>query len=428
MPHHDGGIKHRLTVFEEGLMWPCHLIETRIDIESEAEQAMLVSGTQVMTTQIRPCTLRVSIKDVEHIVKFPYPIRGTMVKSRVDYESHQVYLIIPPLKVLESGGYPTNLFPLLQHTNYSPWNLHHIHLDRMPKLDLRNTIRNPNKFQWLIEHTTSQMSNREQFVRHCTNPVKRRPSDVLVNIKETITTLIQVYAGLRQARRVVFTLHESSRGIYMAICIGGLRLDLTAATVVLDVAAVPWSPEVEKLLDPATLVHEIHTPANDVPIWKHLVTACVERCRTWLHGLNCEYKSAGGAPRLHNAECNPLCSCGQGLGFESGDWKVALWERLLPYATRAAISPLFGVSYLEEILGPGLALQGTQQPASWDEPTNKCWMCGHPAKNLMGCQQCKKSRYCSKECQGRHWKAEHKYVCKSPNDPGDHKPVYLVVP
>ncbi|KAG8709552.1 hypothetical protein FRC09_000610 [Ceratobasidium sp. 395] len=321
---HSGGVRHRLTVFEEGLMWPCHLIETQIDIKSEAEQAALVSGAQVATAQIGPCTLRVSIGEVGHIVKLPYPIRGAMVRGRIDSETHRIYL------------------------------------------DLRNAIRNPGKFQWLIEHTASQMSDRERFVRHCTNLAIRRPSDRLVNVKDVITTLIQVYSGLRQARRVMFTFCEPSHGAYMAICIGGLRLDLNAATVVLDAAVIPWLPNVEKLIDSKTPIHEIHTPVSDVPTWKHLIAACVERCRVCLYGPNCEYKSTSGAPRLGDVKDDPLCSCGRGLGFKSSDWKVALRESLLPYATRAAISPLFGVPYLEQILGPGSALQDAQQPVSWD--------------------------------------------------------------
>ncbi|KAG9098373.1 hypothetical protein FS749_003956 [Ceratobasidium sp. UAMH 11750] len=406
------GTKIRLTVLDDGLVFPCNSMEAQLEFESEAGRASLMAGNGVTITQIGPCTLRALAGGTQHIVRYPYPIRGVEVKTRMDKKNSHVYLTAPVLKPISSGGYPGELFPILQHANYSPWNLHHVFLDRMPKLALRNVIRNPTKLRWLAKHTTTQMSNRERFVQYCTHPDKRHPSDVLVNVKESLTTLVQVYAGLRQASRTVFGLCEPSSGVYMAICVGGLRLDLAAATVVLDAAVISWSPEMAKLLDPQTPIHEIPTRAGDVPIWKRLVAASVERCRSWLHGPNCEYKATGDPPLSTLAEDNPLCSCGRGVGFNSSGWNVAGWERLLSYSTRAAISPLFGVSYVEPILGLGINLQDTKQPISWDEPTNKCWQCGQSARGVMGCQTCKRARYCSRECQKKHWKATHKYVCK----------------
>ncbi|KAG8720489.1 hypothetical protein FRC09_009496 [Ceratobasidium sp. 395] len=420
-------IWHKITILDDRLQGPCYLIETRIELESEAEQAALMTEAEVTSKQIGPCTLRVSVGEIERIVRFPYPIYGAQVKSRIDHKAHQIHLTTPPLKALQSGGYPTDHFPLLRHANYSPWNLHHAHLDHMPKLDLCDVLRNPERFKWLQEHVLSQMSDRERFVRHCTNPVKRRSSDVLVSIKEAITTIIQVYAGLRQPKQTVFALCESSHGIYMAICVGGLRLDLSAATVVLDTAVVAWSPEIEKLIGSETPIYEIQTSVHDVDVWKRLMAACVERCRTWSHGPNCEYKSPGGAPRTGDIGDNPLCSCGQGLGFDSGGWKGVAWKDLLLRSARAAISPLFGVAYLEDIFGPGLALQDAQQPISWDEPTDKCWQCGKTSGGLRGCHQCRKARYCSRDCQLMHWKSGHKRVCKSPTDLGGDAPASLSV-
>ncbi|KAG8737084.1 hypothetical protein FRC10_008594, partial [Ceratobasidium sp. 414] len=271
------GIKVRLILLEDGLVFPCNSMEAQLELESEAERASLLAGTEVTVTQIGPCTMRALVGGVQHIIRYPYPVQGAGAKTRVDKAKHHVYLTAPVLKPLSSGGYPCNPFPILQHTNYSPWNLHHVFLDRMPKLDLRNVTRNPAKLRWLAKHTTTQMSDRERFVQHCTHPDKRHPSDVLVNIKESLATLVQVYAGLHQASRTIFGLCEPSNGIYMAICIGGLRLDLAAATVVLDAAIVCWSPETAKLLDPQTPIHEIRTRAGDVSAWKRLVAASVER-------------------------------------------------------------------------------------------------------------------------------------------------------
>ncbi|KAG9122149.1 hypothetical protein FRC07_001602 [Ceratobasidium sp. 392] len=358
-------IKHQLTTKineEENSFF--RSMETQLEATSESKKSM---GNKVTVIQISPCTMKVSIGSTEHIVRYPYPVYGAEVKVNVDKQTKQVNLTAPLLNPIESGGYPADLFPLLHHGNYSPWNIHHILVDRMPKLSVCNST----KLQWLVDHIAFQMSDRERFVRHCTQPSKRHSSDVLVNIKERLATLVQIYAGLGQTSCSTFALREPSHGIYMLICIGGLRLDLAAATVLLDAAIIPYSSEIANLLDPKTPTYDIETRSGDVAAWNRFLAACVERGRTWSHGPSCEYKSTGNAPLSIRVEDNPLCSCGRGAGFGSPDWKVAGWERLLPYGTRAAISPLFGVSYVESIMGPGMKQQDTKRPISWDESTNK---------------------------------------------------------
>ncbi|KAG9098370.1 hypothetical protein FS749_003953 [Ceratobasidium sp. UAMH 11750] len=403
-------LTHQVTAVEKDERCSFRSMETRLELESEAERAAVSSGTKVITAQIGPCTVKISVGQTEHIVRYPYPISSVKLGVRTNKKAHQVDLSVPFLDPIESGGYPFDPFPLLEHGNFSPWNLHHVYLDRMPKLSIRNTA----KLRWLVDHTAIQMSDRERFVQHCTRPDKRYPSDILVNIKESITALIQVYTGLRQPSHTIFALRKPEYGIYMGICVSGLRLDLAAATVVLDAAVIPWSPETTKCLDPKTPIYAIETRDGDVAAWKRLLAACVERCRTWSHGPNCEYKSTGSAPLSTSLEENPLCSCGRGPGFDSADWKVAAWDRLLSHGTRAAISPLFGVSYLDSIVGPGMKLQDAKQPVSWDEPTNKCWMCGRSGRVPIPCPKCKKAKYCSRDCQRKHKEAEHKYVCKVP--------------
>ncbi|KAF8597206.1 hypothetical protein BDV93DRAFT_404146, partial [Ceratobasidium sp. AG-I] len=101
---------------------------------------------------------------------------------------------------------------------------------------------------------------------------------------------------------------------------------------------------------------------------------------------------------------SPICSCGQGIGFEGAEWDVPRWKGLLPYATRAAISPLFAVSYLEAVGGV---------PRANAHSDVACWSCGGPGQpKLLTCAKCKKARYCSSACQLKDWKAGHKQDCK----------------
>ncbi|KAI6098077.1 hypothetical protein EDD16DRAFT_1664746 [Pisolithus croceorrhizus] len=73
------------------------------------------------------------------------------------------------------------------------------------------------------------------------------------------------------------------------------------------------------------------------------------------------------------------------------------------YATRAAISPLFPVSYMEKV---GVNIDDPIEPA----PTSGCVACGKGGGQLSTCSRCKKAKYCSKDCQVEDWKA-HKKNC-----------------
>ncbi|KAG8749584.1 hypothetical protein FRC12_013351 [Ceratobasidium sp. 428] len=159
---------------------------------------------------------------------------------------------------------------------------------------------------------------------------------------------------------------------------------------------------------------QLRTRHHEGIAWKHLLPAFVERCRTWPHRANCEYKQTGKIPLDVVPEVNPLCSCGEGVGLDGPEWDDPAWKAVLPFATRAVISPLFGVSYLEEMIGPAAGMQGTQAPTSAYEPPDVCWQCDgvDVRQGLLRCQRCKKATYCSKTCQELHWKADHKYNCK----------------
>jgi hypothetical protein len=287
----------------------------------------------------------------------------------------------------------------------------------MPKLDVQQR----DKLRWLIEHTTVQFSDRERVVQRSTHATQRRGSDVLVNVKESICVLVQDYVGLREGPQSTFGLIDTKHGYFVIIFVSGLRLDLAGATVALDAAVVPihlegaqaLSPGVT-ILDSSTQVMQIRTRPAEVVAWKYLLPAFVERCRTWSHKPNCRYKSSGAAPLSTNVEVNPLCTCGQGVGFDSPQWDVPAWKGLLPFATRAAISPLFAVSYLEVVAGPAAKVQDAKTSISWGKPPDVCWQCSglRLGRQLKRCERCKEARYCSKECQELHWKAEHRRLCK----------------
>lgn len=275
------------------------------------------------------------------------------------------------------------------------------------------------------------MSDRQTAMREVANSDNTTAQDDLLNVKETIHALLVQYAGLQGNRSQIFGLTEPDQGgTYALIFVDKLRLDEAAFTVVADVAVVPLSNDLMPFLEPGLRalstnssgrVVSIVTRGSEVTAWKRLLPACVERCRTWSHRANCEYVAQGKIPLSVVMDEMPLCSCGRGVGLPPDLRKLAAIKLLLPFATRAAISPLFSVSYIERVAGalnkmkPAAKRPSPNAPAPRNAPEVEagCLHCGQPGKpRLLSCSKCKTAKYCSPSCQRNDWKG-HKVTCKT---------------
>ena len=80
--------------------------------------------------------------------------------------------------------------------------------------------------------------------------------------------------------------------------------------------------------------------------------------------------------------------------------------------TRAAIGPLYAVSYLEDV---GKKMQAAMSAfvdrAEATGGSDKCVACGKVPETKKRCSRCQKTIYCSRACQTGDWKS-HKKVCK----------------
>ena len=253
--------------------------------------------------------------------------------------------------------------------------------------------------------TDRERALREQDIR----------TDTLTNVKATIHAILVGATGVQRRQSRIFGLHVEGN-IDTIIFVPTLRLDLSSNTLVADAYVLPLDEgkmrKVEKTLT-AIIGELLHVElwGDEVATWKRLLPVLAERCRTWKHGPNCEFLAKKSIPLSLEHENDPLCSCGRGKDVSAAFLKEKKWESAVPFVTRIAIGPIFGVPYIESV--GGITDKVTQQfDKELGERSGKCTRCGSPGKpKLLVCGGCKSAKYCSAGCQREDWK-KHKTACK----------------
>jgi MYND finger len=375
---------------------------------------------------------------------FPVPVSGSRSKLRIARKSSYVEVIAPVLSPLHGDASLEFMFPLstIPKTAVQEmvlpvnWNMPYVPLDVFPILDTKKT----SKMQWLITHASLMFSSRERKIREA-GMSGQAPStlqkDPRVDFKDGLFSLFMHFTGLQGGQANVFGLHKAGAGgVHVLLIVSALKLDIANHTVILDTAVLPLShkplgdSKVQKFLgglQSTTQLCSINVTDKELRLWKHILPALAERCRTWKHKPeSCEYLLAGEIPAPKGLEDGntPLCSCGNGQLPEKfmEALKIPHLEYVLQkYATRIAISPIFAVPYVEDCFlrdmprGSGGSLgSGSHLPTGGLQ----CNACGSDKKReanatsqaLLTCMRCKLARYCSKECQKVDWE-EHKTAC-----------------
>ena len=252
----------------------------------------------------------------------------------------------------------------------------------------------------------------------------------LVNLKESIRSVFisWVQVGLDKKSRSLNSIfrplglaRESPNGgikVYAWIFVNDIRLDLASHTIVADACVIPLSQENIDKLSPAlerlTGIDRclIVTPDDETKLWKLLLPALAERCRTWKHLPTCEYLFQG-IPAYMKPKASPLCSCGKGKDLGIFGTRSE-WKEFHSEATRIALSPLFSSSFLK-IIHEGADVENAlslKSPVSEvSQSLMQCANCNGPGQpSLLFCSVCKQTKYCSRTCQKNHWKT-HKLHC-----------------
>jgi hypothetical protein len=307
------------------------------------------------------------------------------------------------------------LFPMFPNgRHFTSWNQHQIHLDRLPVLSkIRDSERT-----WISPLLGLSLSDRERVMRDTSETAIH--SDLLMNLKESLTTIFLTSAGQsHHGLQRVFGLNdfESSVGVYAFIFVSDIRLDLAAQNLVADAWVLPLTNAIMETKGirqgiPAIMESMVQLKTNtaEVQAWKRLLPVLIERCRTWKHKEDCAYLKTAPPLSLKRGE-SPICKCGMGVGAAAAFVKDPTWKPFAPYVTRAAISPLFALSFMEPI-GGSLGASKGKSGSTPLAPQGKCAFCGKQKEKLLACGKCKKVKYCGADCQRKHWKT-HKGQCSA---------------
>ncbi|KAG2043706.1 hypothetical protein BDR03DRAFT_1004959 [Suillus americanus] len=255
-----------------------------------------------------------------------------------------------PLKLVlgETNSY---MFPVIPYGgDLVLWNMHHVNLDQC----IPFSIANKKALGWINPHVSLMMSDRERRIPHGLTT-----GSTLLDVKRSLHFIFGQASGLAEDKPPLgFALQANDESeIFVMFYITDLRLDVGSHTMVADAWVMPSSPTFEKAeafskvfthLRPSNM-KMVGMGAEERKAWMHLLVAATERCRTWEHKINCEYRVESAIPLTLEPDESPICSCGAGVGTGSFVKKYPILERLAPCVTRAVISPPFALSYIEKI-------------------------------------------------------------------------------
>ncbi len=304
------------------------------------------------------------------------------------------------------------------HSQPVCWNAPYVNLGRFPRITPSGNL------EWIRTHLGLCLSHNERVLPHSVPAEMWAPS---MNFKMSIGNIFLKYI---ETKDKIHVLHDPSfQNAHAIIFLSSLRLDPSSATVVGDAAVVIPDLTMIHLLPQCLGNSNMVTTGvygQEIRMWNHALPVFAERCRQWQHLPTCEYIQRQRVPLSAEYEENPLCSCGKGKNL--GPFlENSRWKPLAPHAIRITLTPIFPVTYLEDVTEKiprdlprkpidGLPDRGIFPPSPTSviqKNTNGCERCDGPGKpKLLNCSACQSVKYCSKDCQMADWK-RHKRTCKS---------------
>ncbi|OLN81247.1 hypothetical protein CCHL11_07336 [Colletotrichum chlorophyti] len=328
----------------------------RFDIRSNDLLSQLTGGCQVETNIISPCSITVSVGERLLRIDFPFPVDGPKCTARVARKSSYIELIAPISEDMVRKPFQALTYPVIfSDENLTSWNLPYINYQVMPVID----VSKGSQMSWLQDHLNMMASKRERVIQKINYHSASDQEKARLGHKETMLTLLVDYAvgfGEEQRHRIFVLKNPSNGGSKIVVIVSSLRLDLSNRTVVIDAAVLPVyediSLTVNRFLRQLILSGEefmnIESDEVELRLWKQILPAYIERCRTWDHRADCKYRVRGQIPLSVDENKEVLCVCGNGFFPLNFCANVPNWNEVSKYAVRAAISPMFWSPLVED--------------------------------------------------------------------------------
>jgi hypothetical protein len=426
-------------------------LHVRFNINAPTLQKALQNAAIVSFDLLDPFTLVLKMSNgFAHTFILPLPLDYIHGLTRVARKSLWVEYQAPVTSLAVLAPRPGSVFPVMRDSRSTPVleHLHYVMPDCLPNVHVGKSNSHA-KWVELCTSIAATMSATEFSIqkRASFSNIASKPGRL--GIKESIYMMYMHVFGLcNRERAAVFNLQSASAGIALII-VDAVRMDTSNQSVFLDAAVIPFNkkngPALLQIVQ--TMQHQnmqlvsLLADENEIPLWLHLLPAFVERCRPWTHKATCEYKAKGAnIPLSTQLFAQIMCTCGTGIFPEEYLKNNKQVKAFLKHAVRAAIPVIYAspVSPGSGALPFPFKNTANPQPGA-DNQARKaataklriedldlkkgiCFACdakmGKDKPELLSCGGCKFAQYCSKECQVKDWRAEHKHMCKQLKESG----------
>ncbi|KAI5848090.1 hypothetical protein BZA05DRAFT_376326 [Tricharina praecox] len=430
----------------------------RVDIEEENAKRSLLRGMVVTARQTFPHIMEVTSSNGSFVkeVVFPFPVDGRSLRTHTDRRNAYIEIVVTPFKPLREGAdFSMYQLPVITNgdsPNPTLWNIHS--LRGLNKLPILNTIGRLS-WEWYVPHFSLQFSDREWLIRERCRRGKwvSETKGPLIDVKDSLFSLFTGRVGAQGNRpgTKVFGFVNVEHGAMFpgfdfVIFVADIRMDLASHTAVTDACVLFLTSEVPEKLRRDLLVlgtykssafstlMTVEISPEEKRLWSRLLPAYVERCREWKHDpATCKYRRGKArfqlAPEpfpeslpggnswktlLDLASESFICDCGLGKDLPETFTNNREFRPFAPWVTRVALSPLFGVSYMEPV---GVVHGGKDMDEIIELCNLICWNPDCHKGELDGvkqfkCPKCGVATYCSAACQRKHYKV-HKKLCEN---------------
>ncbi|KAI1193597.1 hypothetical protein F5X97DRAFT_338802 [Nemania serpens] len=369
----ETGAKFSLTAAVDEKTGDMTSLTGRLDITCSDLKQALTSGCEVKKSIISPCEIAISLgRNPPLGLCFPVFVKRYSQNVRIARMSSYVEVVTQVAGCSDWMSYPEYMYPVCpEPTRPVNYNMPYLNLPKNPVIQIAQHSR----LGWLIPHVSFAMSARERKLGDDEDLSRSAGEQVRLELKESINSILIQYTGLEGTKSQVFHLHNAANGgVHLIIFASALRLDLANRAIVLDCAVLPLhdalmpniSDSIAKLQKYGVGVTEVSDA--ELRLWRCVLPAYVERCRSWAHRGDCEYAVSGSIPLNTEIGKPLLCTCGSGNFPPNFIREVPGWDGLSKYAVRAAISPAFWAPFADDMYYPNLSGLGINVAGTGNTP------------------------------------------------------------